>query len=134
MGPGEPEADYDASAKSSRARRGLAVIFISLVAIAAIGIAYVRPSPVLSNAPLSIPTSSTYQLEGVDFVNATTGWFDAGRTWTRQLVGDANQRGVYMRFFDSTHSVFALVGNQPQTFHTSDGGRTWSSPPFHLPA
>jgi photosystem II stability/assembly factor-like uncharacterized protein len=144
MGSVEPEADYEPSARPSRARRGITFIFISVVAIAAIGIAYVRPSAVPSNAPLSIPASSTYQLEGVDFVNATTGWFvvrfdsgrfallrtrDAGRTWDRQLAGDANQRGVYMRFFDSSHGVFALVGNQPLTFQTADGGRTWSSRP-----
>jgi photosystem II stability/assembly factor-like uncharacterized protein len=141
MGPGEPEADYDASVESSRARRGLTVIFISVVAIAAIGIAYVRPS---QGTPVVISGPATYQLEGVDFINATTGWFvakfdsgrfallhtrDAGRTWDRQLAGDANQRGVYMRFFDSSHGVFALVGNQPLTFQTSDGGRTWSSRP-----
>jgi photosystem II stability/assembly factor-like uncharacterized protein len=141
MGPGEPEADYDAPVESSRARRGLTVIFISVVAIAAIGIAYTHPS---QSPPDVLSLPATYQLEGVDFVNATTGWFvarfdsgrfalhhtdDAGRTWTRQLAGDANQRGVYMRFFDSTHGVFALVGNQPQTFQTSDGGRTWSSRP-----
>src|SRR6267378_3781557 len=139
MGPGEPEADYDASVESSRARRGLTVMFISVVAIAAIGIAYIRPS---QSPPDVLSLPATYQLEGVDFVNPTTGWLvakfdsgrfallhtgDAGRTWTRQLAGDANQGGVYMRFFDSSHGVFALLGNQPLTFQTSDGGRTWSS-------
>jgi len=34
-----------------------------------------------------------------------------------------------MRFFDSARGVFALVGNNPVTFQTSDGGRTWSSRP-----
>jgi photosystem II stability/assembly factor-like uncharacterized protein len=144
MGPVEPEADHDEPVGRARARRGLAVIFISAVVFAAIGFVYVRPSFIPPNAPLAITDSSTYQLAGVDFVNATAGWFvarfasgrfallhtgDAGRTWTRQLAGDTNQRGVYMRFFDSTHGVFALVGNQPLTFQTSDGGRTWSSRP-----
>ena len=144
MGPAEPEADDEEPVEPARARRGLAVIFISAVVIAAIGFAYVRPSSIPPNAPLSLPASAAYQLAGVDFVNATAGWFvarfdsgrfallhtrDSGRTWDRQLAGDANQRGVYMRFFDSTHGVFALVGNQPLTFQTSDGGRTWSSRP-----
>jgi photosystem II stability/assembly factor-like uncharacterized protein len=144
MGPVEPEADHDEPVGPARARRGLAVIFISALVFAAIGFVYVRPSFIPPNAPLAITDSSTYQLAGVDFVNATAGWFvarfasgrfallhtgDAGRTWTRQLAGDTNQRGVYMRFFDSTHGVFALVGNQAMTFQTSDGGRTWSSRP-----
>src|SRR5712671_2382019 len=144
MGPAETEADHDEPAGPARARRGLAVIFVSAVVFAAIGFVYVRPSFIPPDAPPAIAGSPAYQLEGVDFVNATAGWFvarlasgrfalfhtgDAGRTWTRQLAGDANQRGVYMRFFDSTHGVFALVGNQPLTFQTSDGGRTWSSRP-----
>jgi photosystem II stability/assembly factor-like uncharacterized protein len=142
MGPLEPEADYDPPVGPSRARRGLTVIFISMVAIAAIGIAYIRPSSVAPGELVALPAPSAYQLAGVDFVNATTGWFvatfdsghfallhttDAGRSWSRQLTGDIAQRAVYMRFFDSARGVFALVGNHPLTFLTSDGGRTWSS-------
>jgi len=76
-------------------------MFISVVAIAAIGIAYIRPS---QSPPDVLSLPATYQLEGVDFVNATpvglwpkfdSGRFallhtgDAGRTWTHQLAGDA---------------------------------------------
>jgi len=144
MGPLEPEADHDEPVGRPRARRGLAVIFISGLVIAAIGFAYVRPSFDPPNAPLAIADSPTYQLAGVDFVNATAGWFvarfasgrfallhtgDAGRTWTRQLAGDTDQRGGSTRCFDATHGVFALVGNKPVTFQTTDGGRTWSSRP-----
>jgi hypothetical protein len=144
MGPLEPETDFDPPVGPARARRGLTVIFISLVVIGVIGIAYVRPSLGAQDAPAALPAPSIYQLAGVDFVNPTTGWFvatfdsgrfallhtdDEGRTWTRQLTGETDQRGVYMRFFDSTHGVVALVGNQPLTFRTVDGGRTWSSRP-----
>jgi len=115
---------------------------ISLVTIAAIGIAYVRPSPAAPSTSVAVPAPSAYQLAGVDFVSPTTGWFvasfnsgqfallhttDAGRSWSRQLTGDIAQRAVYMRFFDPARGVFALVGNNPRTFRTSDGGRTWSS-------
>ena len=144
MGQLEPEADYDAPVERARARRALTVMFVSVVVIAAIGIGYVRPSLGAPNAPARLPAPATYQLAGVDFVSPATGWFvatfdsgrfallhtgDAGRTWNRQLAGETNQRGVYMRFFDSTHGVLALVGNQALTFRTSDGGRTWSSRP-----
>ena len=144
MGPLEPAADYEPPVGFARARRGLTVIFISVVVITVSGVAYVRPSFGDAVVPGPPPAPSTYQLAGVDFVNATDGWFvatfdsgrfallhtsDAGRTWSRQLAGDTNQRGVYMRFFDSARGVFALVGNQPLTFRTSDGGLTWSSRP-----
>jgi photosystem II stability/assembly factor-like uncharacterized protein len=142
MGPLEPDSDFDPPVGPSRARRALTVMFVSVVAIAAIGIAYVRPPSGTQGAPVTPALPATYQLAGVDFVDATTGWFvasfdsgrfallhtgDAGRTWTRQLTGETNQRGVYMRFFDATSGVFSLVGNQPLIFLTSDGGRTWSS-------
>ena len=142
MGPLEPDIDFDPPVGLSRARRALTVMFVSVVAIAAIGIVYVRPPSGTQGAPVTPALPATYQLAGVDFVNANTGWFvagfdsgrfallhtsDAGRTWARQLTGETNQRGVYMRFFDATNGVFSLVGNQPLTFRTSDGGRTWSS-------
>src|SRR6267154_2400708 len=122
MGPLEPEADHDEPVGRPRARRGLAVIFISGLVIAAIGFAYVRPSFDPPNAPLAIAGSFVARFASGRFALLHTG--DAGRTWTRQLAGDTDQRGVYMRFFDATHGVFALVGNQPVTFQTTDGGRT----------
>jgi len=139
MGPVEPEADYDPSMESSRARRGLTVMFH-------LGGRDRRDRhrlhPPFAKPPDVLSLPATYQLEGVDFVNATTGWFvakfdsgrfallhtgDAGRTWTTSLPATPISAASYMRFFDSSHGVFALLGNQPLTFQTSDGGRTWSS-------
>ena len=135
-------AEQDSPARSWRARRAVGLITVSVVVIAVTGLAYVRPTFGVAGAPVTPPSPAPYQLSGVDFVSPTTGWFvaqfdsgrfallhttDSARSWTSQLAGDTNERGVYMRFFDSAHGVFALVGNQPMTFRTADGGRTWSS-------
>jgi hypothetical protein len=135
-------AEQDSPARSWRARRAVGLITVSVVVIAVTGLAYVRPTFGVVRAPVTPPSPAPYPLAGVDFVSPTTGWFvakfdsgrfallhttDSARSWTSQLAGDTNERGVYMRFFDSAHGVFALVGNQPMTFRTADGGRTWSS-------
>jgi len=144
MGPLEPDTDFDPPVEPSRARRALTVMFVSVAAIAAIGVAYVRPPLGTQGGPVTPALPATYQLAGVDFVDANTGWVvatfdsgryallhtsDAGRTWSLQLTGPTDQRGVYMRFFDPGHGVLALVGNKPLTFQTADGGRTWSPRP-----
>ena len=135
-------AGQDSPVRSARALRAVGLIAVSVLVIILTGLAYVRPTFGGARAPVAPALPAAYQLASVDFVSSTNGWFvatfdsgrfallhtgDAGRTWTRQLSGATNERGVYMRFFDSTHGVFALVGNQPLTFRTSDGGRTWSS-------
>lgn len=117
---------------------------ISLLVIVLTGLAYVRPSFGAPRAPATPAVPATYRLAAVDFDSPTSGWFaatfdsgrfailhtsDTGRSWTRQLTGDTNQRGVYMHFFDSSHGVFGLMGAQPLMFRTADGGRTWSSHP-----
>ena len=144
MGPEELEADHDSPVELARARRGLSLIVVSLLVIAVTGLAYVRPSLGAPRAPIMPSVPASYQLAAVDFVGPTTGWFaatfnsgrfailhtsDAGRTWTRQLAGETNERGLYMQFFDSAHGMLALLGAQPLMFRTADGGRTWSSHP-----
>lgn len=144
MGPQEPEAEYESPVEPARARRGLSLMVISALVIAVTGLAYVRPSFGAPHAPTSASVPATYQLTAVDFVSPTTGWFaatfdsgrfailrtsDAGRSWTRQLTGETNQRGLYMHFFDSAHGVVALMGAQPLMLRTTDGGLTWSSHP-----
>lgn len=140
----EPGADYEPPVERARARRGFSLIFVSLLVIALTGLAYVRPSLGPPARTITPPAAATYQLAAVDFASPTTGWFvatfdsgrfvilhtgDSGRSWTRQLTGETDQRVVYMNFFDSTHGVFALMGAQPLMFRTADGGRTWSSHP-----
>jgi photosystem II stability/assembly factor-like uncharacterized protein len=142
--PGEPEADDDPAAEPARARRGLSLIAISVFVILVTGIAYVRPSFGLSGRANAPVVPATYHLAAVDFVSPNTGWFvatfdsgrfvvlqtkDAGQTWQRQLTGQANQRAVYLHFFDAARGLFAVMGAQPMMFKTSDGGHTWSSRP-----
>jgi photosystem II stability/assembly factor-like uncharacterized protein len=138
----EPQVESESAVEPGRARRGLSLIFISLLAIVVTGLAYVHPSFGGPRAPTAPSVPTTYQLAAVDFVSPTTGWFaatfnsgrfvivrtkDAGQSWTRQLTGDSDQRAVYMHFFDSAHGMFALMGAQLLIFRTTDGGRTWSS-------
>jgi photosystem II stability/assembly factor-like uncharacterized protein len=139
-----PESDYESPVELARARRGLSLIVISLLVIVLTGFAYVRPTFGAPHAAITPAVPATYQLAAVDFDSPTSGWFaatfdsgrfailhtsDTGRSWTRQLTGETNQRAVYMHFFDSSHGVFALMGSQPAMFRTTDGGRTWSSHP-----
>lgn len=144
MGPQEPAADHDSPVASSRARRALGLIAVSVLAIALTGLAYVHPFTFGARLVAGAPAQPGYKLAGVDFVSPATGWFaasfeggryavlhttDAGQSWTRQLSGETNGRGVYMQFFDSVHGVFALTGARSLIFKTADGGRTWSSRP-----
>lgn len=146
MKPEAPEVDRDPPVRPARARRGISLIFISLVVIGLTGFAYLRPS---MPAPVAVAPAvpAIYQLAAVDFVNPTTGWFaatfdagrfaimhtsDAGDHWTRQLAGDAGSAGVYIKFFDATHGVVAVLGSQPVIYRTADGGRTWSSEPIRV--
>jgi photosystem II stability/assembly factor-like uncharacterized protein len=144
MGQEEPVADYDQPVEPARARRALSLIVISLLVIAFTAVAYLRPSPGPSNAP-AIRAPAPYQLAAVDFVSPTTGWFaasfdsgrfavmhttDAGNHWTRQLAGDVGSAGVFIKFFNSTQGVVAVLGSQSVIYRTADGGRRWSSKPI----
>ena len=141
----ESEAGYGLPVEAARARRGIGVIFISLLVIALTAVAYLRPSAGPSTIPAPPQGPGAYQLAAVDFVSPTTGWFaatfdlgrfaimhttDAGNHWTRQLAGDAGSAGVYVNFFDSTHGVVAVLGPQAAIYRTSDGGRRWSAKPI----
>jgi photosystem II stability/assembly factor-like uncharacterized protein len=139
----ESEDELPSLSSTSRVPRALALIAVSILAIALAGIGYVRPIAwFVSNAPAQTsakPASS--QLAAVDFVTPSTGWvlmerapydfallrtIDAGKTWTRQLAGVAGEIGEYVRFFDSAHGVVVPLGPQAALYQTSDGGNTWS--------
>ncbi len=144
-GEGELREDLEGSS-GTRAGRALTLIAISVLAIAAAGIAYVHPALALGSStsssrasPITSPVS--YQLAGIDFVSATNGWVvaqldsgdfailhtaDAGRHWARQLAGPTDGRAEYLRFFDGSHGVFVLLGPRALLFQTRDGGITWS--------
>lgn len=149
MGPQEPEANYDSPVASSRARRALGLIAVSVLAISLTGLAYVHPFTLGTQLVVGATAPPAYKLAGVDFVGPEIGWFaasfeggrfavvhttDAGQSWTRQLSGELSGRHVYLQFFDSMHGVFALTGAQSLIFKTADGGRTWSSRPVMSPA
>src|ERR1700680_414798 len=118
----ESEAESESAVVPARVRRGLSLIFISVLVIVLTGIAYVHPSLGTPRAPTAPAVPAAYQLAAVDFVSPTPGGFsasfksgrfvilrtkDAGQSWTRQLTGESDQRAVYMHFFDSTHGMFA---------------------------
>ena len=139
----EPAAELDAAAEPARALRALTLIAASVLVIAATAVAYLHPSTSARRPEPVLPTSEVAdQLGSVDFVTPTTGWFsattdsgrfvvmgttNAGRTWTRQLGGRSDRHSIFMRFFDSTHGMFALMGTRAEIYETGDGGHTWSS-------
>lgn len=144
--PKEPEAlEYDLPAQPARARRGISLIFASLLVIGLTGIAYLHPSIPSSASPVSSTVPAAYQLAAVDFVSPTAGWFaatfdsgrfalmhttDAGHHWVRQLSGDVVNAGVYVNFFDASQGVVAVLGSQSVLYRTADGGRKWSAKPI----
>jgi photosystem II stability/assembly factor-like uncharacterized protein len=144
--PQELEAlDYDSSVQPARARRGISLIFISVMVIGLTGLAYLHPSIRASSSPVAPTVPATYQLASVDFVSPTTGWFaatfdsgrfalmhttDAGNHWARQLSADAGSAGVYVNFFDRSQGVVAVLGSQSMLYRTLDGGRRWSATPI----
>lgn len=141
--PPPPDAEpLEEPTDAARARRAVALIALSLVAIATFGIAYLRPQlahPTPAAPALNIP--SGYQLDAMDFVSPTTGWVvavfddgdylilrttDAGGRWAPQLSGPTNGHGTFLKFFNSHDGVFALTDTRPLLYRTTDGGATWS--------
>jgi photosystem II stability/assembly factor-like uncharacterized protein len=136
----EPEPESRAERHASRA---LAVIAVSIVAMAATGALYLHPAGNASVAKVVDRPSAAqadYQPAALDFVSPNTGWVvarfaggayvllktaDGGQTWERQLSGIGTGRDAYLRFFDDRHGVFALLAAEPQIFSTTDGGHTW---------
>jgi photosystem II stability/assembly factor-like uncharacterized protein len=127
---------------SSRARRALTLITLSILAITVAGIAYLHPTIGLGSALNAAPAPlDSSQIAAVDFVTPTTGWVvmeqqphdfavlqttDSGDTWNQQLAGTAGAIGEYARFFDAAHGVLVVLGPHALIYQTSDGGSTWS--------
>jgi photosystem II stability/assembly factor-like uncharacterized protein len=148
MGPEVPEVYDDVPVERARARRGVGLIFTSLLVIGLTGLAYLHPSIGVTASPTSrvaATVPATYQLAAVDFVSPATGWFagtfntgrfalmhttDAGDHWARQLSGDVGTAGMYINFFDSNQGVVAVLGPQSVIYRTSDAGRRWSAQPI----
>lgn len=142
----ESEDELRSLSVSSRARRALTLIALSIFTIAVAGIAYLHPSigfgaALKAASPLAHEPPATYQIAAVDFVTPTTGWVvmelqahdftvihtaDSGDTWNRQLTGLAGTVGEYARFFDPAHGVLVVLGPHALIYQTSDGGATWS--------
>ena len=141
------ETDFDSAMPRARAGRAVAVITLSLIAILATGVAYLRPSLTLfpsKTATSTSPLHSDYRVVGVDFVSPSTGWLvvdfvsgdyavihttDGGTTWTRQLTAPSGGRSKFAKFFDASVGVVALIGSEPVLHRTSDGGQSWVSRP-----
>jgi photosystem II stability/assembly factor-like uncharacterized protein len=119
---------------SPRAVRGLALIVVSLVALAAAIALHVRPGP---SAPPPMPAAARQPdpASTMDWVSDREGWIsaldrragtstlfhttDAGRHWSRQRVAGSVETP---QFFDSLNG---FTSSPDGTFRTSDGGRHW---------
>src|SRR5258708_24877004 len=77
MGPEVPEVDEAPPVVRARARRGVSLIFVSLLVIGLAGLDFVHPSTRAETSPVAVAASATYQLAAVDFVSPDTGWFAA---------------------------------------------------------
>jgi len=136
----EFDPDQDWTTHRGRARRAVALIAASLIAMLGVGTAFLHPSlPALVAGSLT-KAHASYRVASVDFVDRTTGWVvalqsgdyailhttDGGLTWTRQLSMSGDGHAHYVKFFDRSVGVFALLGTRPLLHRTSDGGRTWS--------
>jgi len=147
MQAAELELDFDSAMPRARPGRALALITISVIAIVATGAAYLHPN--FSFFPAGAGSAAgalrgDYRVAAIDFVNPTTGWIvvdftsgdfgvirttDGGTTWTRQLAAPGGGHAKFIKFFDQSVGVFALLGTQPILHRTSDGGQTWVSRP-----
>jgi photosystem II stability/assembly factor-like uncharacterized protein len=133
---------------SSRALRAVALGSLSILALAAAGLAYLHPTWSLGKAAAPAATASiagSRHLAAVDFVSPATGWVvvehqshdfvvlhtsDAGETWNRQLAGSAEVIGEYLHFFDASNGVVVVLGTQAALYRTNDGGKTWNTQPL----
>ncbi|HSS60513.1 MAG TPA: hypothetical protein VLK30_03535 [Candidatus Limnocylindrales bacterium] len=140
----EPESEPIVSSAPARALRGLALVCVSLVAIAIAGIVYLHPTATWSTpqAPRVVSETPGYRVSALDFVDLVTGWIvvdfdsgdyalihtaDGGLSWTRQFAGAGQGHRHYLKFFDTAVGVIGLVGTAPDLHRTSDGGRTWTT-------
>jgi photosystem II stability/assembly factor-like uncharacterized protein len=138
------ETDFEPEIPRARVGRALVLIAVSVITIAATGVAYVHPSLALfgTTAPAPPALRTDYRVTAIDFVTPQVGWVlvdfpsgdygvihtvDAGSSWTRQLTAPSDGHAKYMKFFDPAAGVLALVGARPVLWRTSDGGQTWAS-------
>jgi len=139
----EPEPDFDWSPDRGRVRRGISLMTASVLTIAIAGLAYSRPTlPWSGTTAEGAPAgTSAYSVTTVDFVDRRTGWLVAllatgdyavmhtangGLSWTHQLSVRGDGHAQYMRFFDMSVGIFALMGTRPILHRTLDGGQSWS--------
>ncbi|HUE68007.1 MAG TPA: hypothetical protein VMP38_07490 [Candidatus Acidoferrum sp.] len=142
---GELESEFS-GLEWRRVLRGIALIGLSLVAIAGVAIQYVDPQIVsaLRHNPIRTGPGASYRISAIDFTDPSTGWIvadydsgeysilhtdDGGMTWTRQLTGFDVGRGHYLKFFDTAVGVYGLIGTTARLYRTIDGGQTWMSLP-----
>src|SRR5438067_9017233 len=141
------DPDFDWTPQRGRARRAIALIAASLLSVTLAGTAFLHPSlpAFMSSSSAKMPLMHTaYRVAAVDFVDRGTGWVVAllqpadyaivhttngGLTWTRQLSVTGDGRAHYVKFFDRSVGVFALLGTRPCLDRTADGGRTRSQLP-----
>jgi photosystem II stability/assembly factor-like uncharacterized protein len=127
-----------------RVLRGVALIGVSLIAVAAVTVQYLDPKLVssLHHSTIGTVPGAAYGISAIDFVDPSTGWIvadyesgeyaifhteDGGATWTRQLTGLDAGRAHYLKFFDPAVGVSGLIGTTARLDRTIDGGRTWMS-------
>jgi photosystem II stability/assembly factor-like uncharacterized protein len=140
----EIDRDFDWTPQRGRARRAIVLIAASLLSITAAGTAFLQPSlpSFMSGSSTKAPLMhAAYRVAAVDFVDRSTGWVvallksgdyaimhttDGGLTWTRQLSAPSDGRAHYVKFFNHSVGIFALLGTRPLLHRTADGGRTWS--------
>src|SRR3989440_7656842 len=146
----EIDPDFDGTPPRGRARRAITIAAASLLGVTAASTAFLHPSlpGFMTSPPTKAPVQAAYRTAAVDFIDPRTGWVvvlseageyrvlhtaNAGETWTRQLSGQSKSRLQYLKFFNRSSGVFAVVGTRPVLRRTSDGGRTWSNLPALTP-
>ena len=145
MEPAELDVDVVLGPARSRARRAMALISASLVAVTVAGLGFLRPAlPSLGASAGAGARQAAYHVVAADFVDRNVGWVaalfpsgdyailrtaDGARTWTRGLTVPGDSHPIFMKFFDRSTGVFALLGTSPLLRRTTDGGKTWSPLP-----
>lgn len=134
---------------TSRVLRALTLGALSILALAVAGLNYLHPGWDFGNAggrATAANSVGSRHLAAVDFVTSSTGWVlmdlqsrdfivlntsDSGATWHRQLAAPGDVTGgEYLRFFDASNGVVAVLGKQSGLYRTGDGGNTWSRLPL----